>query len=283
MSQDNDSEQRQDSATPQQHREDESDATTERVEQYARLHEYVERLREEKRPDPPGTLSPDEIAAFQMAALLRSASPERAEPSPQFAAALRERLSTLRGAMPPGGSTQSGMRISRRSLLGAGLATASAAAGIAIGATVERVTSPAPAPANVALVPEGTGTWVGVTTEAAVPLNAIMPFTANGITGFVRRTSAGFLALSGVCTHMGCLLQWNEASRTFDCPCHGGVFTDDGQTAPSSPWAYNPLPRLQVRVESGQVQVYVPVPGGAKPASGTPGTRKYPGQSKRWK
>lgn len=49
-------------------------------------------------------------------------------------------------------------------------------------------------------------------------------------------------ALSPRCTHMGCLVNWNNAERTWDCPCHGSRFTYDGR-ALNTP-AYVDLPRV---------------------------------------
>ena len=51
----------------------------------------------------------------------------------------------------------------------------------------------------------------------------------NGSKVAAYRGPDGVLSLrSAVCTHMGCLVGWNDAERTWDCPCHGSRFTTEG-------------------------------------------------------
>ncbi len=62
----------------------------------------------------------------------------------------------------------------------------------------------------------------------------------------------GFVALSAVCTHLGCIVEY-DAQRGLWCPCHAAYFDLRGNVK-SGP-APRPLPSFPVAVVGGNVVV----------------------------
>lgn len=46
--------------------------------------------------------------------------------------------------------------------------------------------------------------------------------------GIYKDSEGNVHQIKPVCTHMGCTVNWNQAERSWDCPCHGSRFSADG-------------------------------------------------------
>ena len=69
----------------------------------------------------------------------------------------------------------------------------------------------------------------------------------------LQPTPGNFVALSAVCTHLGCVVAWQDQAKEFLCPCHGGRFSADGQVLGGPP--PKPLENLVVELDGDQLKV----------------------------
>jgi nitrite reductase/ring-hydroxylating ferredoxin subunit len=61
------------------------------------------------------------------------------------------------------------------------------------------------------------------------------------------------VAISTRCAHVGCPVQYVDASERFVCPCHGGVYDFRGVRVSGPP--PRPLDRFYTRIRNGRVQL----------------------------
>ncbi len=70
---------------------------------------------------------------------------------------------------------------------------------------------------------------------------------------FILRTEGGFLAMSAICTHLRCVVNWNEVLKKFECPCHGAKFNQNGEVLEGPP--PRPLDLYKLQLVAGNVVV----------------------------
>ncbi len=61
---------------------------------------------------------------------------------------------------------------------------------------------------------------------------------------------------NGHCTHLGCAFNWKDSgdnAESFVCPCHNGIFTEDGAVVSGPP--PRPLDTLPVQIKDGHVVI----------------------------
>jgi cytochrome b6-f complex iron-sulfur subunit len=68
---------------------------------------------------------------------------------------------------------------------------------------------------------------------------------------WVLHLRGGWIALAAICTHKGCIVDWDEKRLVLSCPCHGGLFDADGNVLSGLP--RRPLKRLRVSVIQDEI------------------------------
>ena len=82
-----------------------------------------------------------------------------------------------------------------------------------------------------------------------------------------RNKKDDLIAISAGCTHLGCIVTWDEVQQVFKCPCHDGRFDAEGNVLSGPPPA--PLKRHPAKIENGKLYVSTAtVPFGGETSEG---------------
>jgi nitrite reductase/ring-hydroxylating ferredoxin subunit len=96
--------------------------------------------------------------------------------------------------------------------------------------------------------------WQDLVAEDQVKEGVLVEARAGDVPILLVRDGERIHAMSGTCSHLGCLLHKGSlVEGTVVCPCHGSAFALDGTVVRGPATASQPS--LDVRVKDGQVQV----------------------------
>ena len=212
-----------------------------------------------------------DVQELRTAITLRAARPGSGAPREEFVTELHRRLAAEQsGDQSDDGRVARIGGTRRRFVQGAAIAAAAAAVGVAVDRTL--ITSGQDGTGGGTNAQDGTeavaqtltpsvGDWRTVAASEELPDGAVRAFDLTSLVGFVQRTDGVVQAVSGTCTHLGCRLMLDAASRRLNCPCHRTAFAVDGELLTHElPVAPAPLPHIATREVNGAVQVYAPPP-----------------------
>lgn len=86
---------------------------------------------------------------------------------------------------------------------------------------------------------------------ADLSIGSSRQITLGGIPGLVLRTPESIKAFSLICTHLGCIVEWDETQSEFYCPCHDGYYDQFGEVIAGPPPV--PLEQFPVQVKDDQI------------------------------
>ena len=137
-------------------------------------------------------------------------------------------------------------------IAGAGIAAVTlAACGDNSGSAAASASAPAPEGSAPAASAGSASSGAKIAMVSDVPVGSVFAFQdPQGGPAFLLQPAAGtFLAYSGICTHNGCTVGYDESAAEFACPCHGARF-EVATGEPVQGPAQQPLAKIAV-VESG--------------------------------
>jgi cytochrome b6-f complex iron-sulfur subunit len=94
---------------------------------------------------------------------------------------------------------------------------------------------------------------VGKAEEFAVGVGKIVSVNDKPVI-VVNTKVGGMKAFTAICTHLGCIVSWNDRKGSIACPCHDGYFNAVTGAVVSGP-PPKPLTQYEVAIKDGKVLV----------------------------
>jgi cytochrome b6-f complex iron-sulfur subunit len=100
------------------------------------------------------------------------------------------------------------------------------------------------------------GGVVPVGTASSLPAPDAPPANYPKVKFWLANTEQGVNAIYKVCTHLGCLYNWNDQENKYICPCHGSQFEKNGTyIAGPAPRSLDKFAMQAVDANTGEVIV----------------------------
>jgi cytochrome b6-f complex iron-sulfur subunit len=199
--------------------------------------------------------SEDELAAMRAAAGMASARVGADLPDKAALDRIHKRLSDAMDERPV-----VDRHITRRTLLGTlGTAAAALVVGAGLGELLAKQGQPAvPGTSTATVLMPDNGAWRPVASVTQLPAGHAMTVSTGAIDAVIVNDGGAISAVSGICTHLACKLQPDDAGRKLDCPCHQTAFAWSGKVLYYRLKAEPPnLPQIPSRVNGDQIELFV--------------------------
>lgn len=89
--------------------------------------------------------------------------------------------------------------------------------------------------------------------QAGLPVGAAENLLVGETPAIIIHKPTGYIVLSRVCTHLGCLVNYSKSRQLLICPCHNGIYDLDGNVVSGPP--PRPLEKLPFKIEGGNIKI----------------------------
>ncbi len=107
---------------------------------------------------------------------------------------------------------------------------------------------------------KNTATWLrlGAVSKVQIGVPTLLKVTVENQAGWTKshdelsayvltEDGQNYIAMSNICTHLGCRSRWIPEQERFFCPCHNGIFDKYGNVVSGPP--PRPLDRFETKLE----------------------------------